>query len=199
VKRLSVEYPSSLNEWDEMISGPRGGEFTEVEFANSLHFDVMNLAEEVNVHSLIPAAFYSYASTGFDATEVMTGIIRENDSIAMLSDTLKQAYILGCQRLLHKQAEETFKWLDQTEENSLFPSCSSRPRCTASRQRTFYALWHPSPTCMALRCWEESFEGSMCTSCITASEIQHNEGRANIWNELPLILGLSGWDELRKM
>ena len=63
VKRLSMEYPPSLNEWDEMISGPKGSEFTEVEFASSIHFDVMNLAEEVIVHSLIPAAFYSYAST----------------------------------------------------------------------------------------------------------------------------------------
>jgi len=56
-----------------------------------------------------------------DVTNIITGIIRENDSVAMLSDTLKQASIVGCQCLLYRQAEETFKWLDKRRSIAYFP------------------------------------------------------------------------------
>jgi len=90
MERLSAEYPSQLEKWDERCARSKA----QIKPRRGLDFDVINLALEANALSLLPAAFYSYLMD-YDCEEVLGGIIREDLSVAKLSDEYREVCIRG--------------------------------------------------------------------------------------------------------
>ena len=169
----------------------KGAPLLQIQPRPGLHFDVINLAQEVNVPSLLPAAFYSYLMD-YDIGEVLGGITREDLSVAKLSDKYREVCMRGWHDLIVRQQEQTFIWLNliQPQRNIC---------CDPKKEHIFYTEWYPSPKCIALACWDRTWEVGLCSRCKVNCQISHKDGRTKIWNELPSVFGLQGWDELLKV
>jgi hypothetical protein len=51
---------------------------------------------------------------------------------------------------------------------------------------------------MTLELWDIEYEVAFCGPCIAEFKTTHNAGCLSVWNELPSIFGLPGWEELLK-
>jgi hypothetical protein len=190
VKRLSAEYPSTLANWDLSVKHP----FSKLADSHGLDFDVINLAHEIGVLSLVPAAMYCFCER--DALEeVLEGVVREDGSMLILSAENQRVLVRGwkiLRELLHK---ETYKWLD-TQDAGMFYDCVQRVKCDTTRRKLFYDYFRGRTACCALPEWDPVDETGLCGPCVQKSKTSHEAGRVNVWNKLPSVFGLSEWDEL---
>lgn len=200
VNRISVEYPSQLDQWDTFQS--KKSTMSQMHPERSNTFDVINLAQEINMPSLLPAAFYTCVAN-YDIQEVLDGIVRDDGSLATLPTTSQHKCMQGLHRLLKKQMQETFVWMDErfiSESYTCIASGSGggKKRCFFEKRDLFYKTWFSSPRCMALTPWIDFSENNMCMNCRDSSREAHYIGRIKIWQELPSMFGLGNWDELLK-
>jgi hypothetical protein len=192
VKRLSIEYPSELDKWDSVVVTP----WAEIQSHKGIHFNVVNLAREVGLTSILPAAYYSACEiNGFE--QILEGACGEDDQLVTLSVENQKVCMRGWGSLVRTQHDQTFKWL-ATQDDTLFQACRSREKCNNTRMKVFHSTFRCGPVCYALASWQAGDEAGLCGSCIAASRRMHDDGRANIWNHLPFAFDLPGWEELLK-
>jgi len=192
VKRLSIEYPSKLDKWDAMILTPWG----EIQSHRGIHFSVINLAQEVGLTSILPAAFYSACEiNGFG--QILEGVCGDDDRLVILSAENQKVCMRGWGSLVHTQHDQTFKWL-ATADNTLFQACRTREKCNNTRMKVFHNTFRCGPVCYALASWQAGDEAGLCGTCVAVSKKMHDAGRTIIWNYLPLAFDLPGWEELLK-
>ena len=193
VKRLTFMFPSRLEDMGNIhIEGNC------IIAETGLIFEAINLARETNMLFLLPAAM-EYCCAVHTIHDILNGVQRPNKTPIFLSVEDQTACLSGWYELIHRQAEETYRWLDRNAEGTLFPECQRRSRCTDGRRRIFYSMSHPVTCCVPLEPWQGAdWEKHMCATCNAASQAQHERGRQNVWNELPSFFGLPGWAELLK-
>lgn len=75
------------------------------------HFSVANLAREVGLTSILPAALYS-ACEIYSFVEILEGMHRDDGHYVVLSDENQKACLRGRERLIEAQHSQTFKWMD---------------------------------------------------------------------------------------
>lgn len=191
MKNLSILFPSRLEDMDNRL-----GAFPHILYEPSFIFNVISLAREMNLLFILPSALAECCRI-CEVDDILEGIKEQHGTPALLSIEDQAICLSGSRRLMHRQSEETFKWLDVQFEGALFPGCQNRVRCDIGRKKIFYSLSHPITRCIPLEPWHEhDWEQHMCHACIAASKAQHKRGLQNIWNELPSIFGLPGWDQL---
>lgn len=183
VKRLSRQFPSSLDECDNHpspISGPP-----------NLVYQIVNLAQETSISRVLPLALYTICERepSFDS------IIHEFKALkSPVCEPLIFVCLSGWRSLLAGQGMYTFSWIVP----EFWPDgCEDTYECTMGRQDQFFlSLPHPSPAMQALCKWDPSWERYFCTTCTKEYKAKHHEGRQKVWDKLPGFFGLPPWEEL---
>ena len=187
LRRLRKDHPSNLRAYDKLsqkttcVVGYRGKAA-----------DVIRLAHETNIYSILPAVLYDCCKD-YTYEELLTGRHRPDGSIATLTYDDQKLCILGKEKLIRKQAVETFSWLKPDRATAV--DCT-RDQCAQARKGLFQEMWYPTPSCGALKTWKTRWEIGMCENCAAASMQKHTVGREKIWNLLPSIFQLPPWEEL---
>jgi hypothetical protein len=190
VARLSREFPSSLAKWEKDRD-----QNLEIEESPTLAFDVINLAKETGLLSIIPTAFYYYCEGHLNIKGVFDGIERLDGSVAILRPEDQRACIMGWHQLVEAQARETFGWLNP-DAHPL--ACVTQTRCNMARRSHFFNLFRFRSKCLALEPWDSGWEDELCHFCKTTSQNQHKRGRKKMWELLPSFFSLPEWEALLK-
>jgi hypothetical protein len=157
-------------------------------------FDVVKLARENNIPSLLPTALFECVLSTF-IDEIFQGARRSDGSLSSLSREDQEICILGWWKTFTVQAETTFSWLD---DDTLYNDCSTPTCCPSERTLVAARIRSTSPDSVLLSEWDEKDGMKMCKNCATAAKESHNEGREAAWQRLPSIFDLSDWDSLAK-
>jgi hypothetical protein len=192
INRLCRVYPIRLKKWLSMED-----KFTHIIPEDTVHLDVIHLAQENDLPYLLPAAFLLCYDT-FTHQQMLEGVHRNDGTLAVLSAEDQRMITLGWHALIAEQFKETYKWMDTAEDEGLFKKCTSPEECNAARRENYYCTFYPAPDLKALDDWDEDWADELCDSCAAVSIRQHKKGRTNIWNELPSFFGLPPWAEMLK-
>ena len=190
VKRLSYEYPSSLKEFDESYIMP----WKKITFEKGITFSVANLAQEIGLTSILPAVFYRICASNDFIEEVLDGERGEIGQQLTLSSDWQRICVLARERLLEMQHNQTFRWAADGPSYQ----CKRRDKCDIESMKVFRQIFRNKPSCIALDPWKTKYEKGFCSLCVARFKEIHDVGRLNIWNQLPSVFGLPGWDELSK-
>lgn len=194
LKRLTFEFPSTLEEYDCSIENYTFIDDSDIDRSNLL-LAVIHLARETDNLSVLPAALYNFCF--YYKIRAMIDFFQQSDGTSYAMCLADQRTVIGgWHSLVEMQTKETFAWL--ANEDMFKDICITDGVCTKSRNRLLLANWHPSPWCIALNAWAPHLEDGQCLGCIAKSKKVHNAGRQNVWNKLPSIFGLPGWEELKK-
>ncbi|KAF8989031.1 hypothetical protein BDQ17DRAFT_1393350 [Cyathus striatus] len=176
--RLTSEFPTTLNEWESLAE-----EFTHIKYQRGILFDVINLAREMSVNSVLPAAYYLCIQ---DIEEMLNGQIREDGSVAQLPHFLQKA----------SQASSTLAWVDGNSD--MCTSCINPMGCSSARALITRKIWKPVPDCSrSLERWSDAPSAGLCKPCMLSARDIHEQGRRRMWELLPSFFGLPPWDELK--
>ncbi|KIM83562.1 hypothetical protein PILCRDRAFT_429401 [Piloderma croceum F 1598] len=127
VKRLIHEYPLTLEKWIDCDMR------NDIMLERGAHFSVANLAREVGLTSILPAALY-FVCEVYSFVEILEGIRRDDGQHVILSADNQKACLRGRERLIEAQHSQTFKWMDATDV-TLSPGCSNIEKCKQWRNR----------------------------------------------------------------
>ncbi|KAF8216796.1 hypothetical protein K438DRAFT_1925829 [Mycena galopus ATCC 62051] len=192
VARLTAEYPTTLDRYDTVQQAVFSGRITET-YAD---IDVIALANETNLQSVLPSAYYHLVERS-TLNQLLTSILPTDGetSYASLSPVDVHRCVVGHQKLFIKQFQRdyTLGWTRQ-----YFPDCTDAEDCRISRKAIMDchlddaeigALDRPST-------WVDS-ELKFCPECKQHMRKCMTIGRKKIWKELPEIFGLPTWSELK--
>jgi len=162
---------------------------------STVFIDVIALAHQHHVLSVLPAVFY-ICCREFDLSEILDGLQRPDGScVTMPSEDIKTC-ISAREKLIKQQAEATFVWMHTTDTLNFYPFCNNPKQCTSTRKELLFRTFLPGPTMIALDRWCTGWEIGMCIKCSTAAKASHELGRQKIWDDLPSTFGLPEWTEL---
>ena len=179
VKRLTYEYPSTLEALDKLDHYTR---ISKCESVVHELFSVMDLAKKYNIPEVLPWAFYC-CCCNLSVKQICS------PTPPYLSREDLQTCLDGREQLLRHQAKYTFAWLHS--------DCLSHVvSCNAVKQSLCDKYFRPVPACVALDCWGSIWHNGLCRQCTLAAKGSHEAGRKQIWNKLPSIFGLPEWAEV---
>jgi hypothetical protein len=187
LRRLYNDFPPTFNQVDQLYFGKN----QLIEQYNGIAVDVVRLAHENNISSILPAALYGLCRYSFDV--IIHGGRRPDGTFSILSIEDQKTCILAKGKLIRLQAVETFGWLNLPDDGQ-YPGCVGD--CAGLKRSIFRHFWLPTPSCSALQPFKQSWAKSMCATCAADSSRKHNAGREKIWNQLPSIFGMRPWVEL---
>ncbi|KAJ7169052.1 hypothetical protein C8R43DRAFT_982058 [Mycena crocata] len=193
VDRLHYECPSSLQEYDAVFHSEKSP--ARIKWYPGIYFDIIGLARESAIHSLLPCAYLRAALLA--TVWMFDGLLREDGTRIVLSPADQKACVIGREKLLLGQWERdnTLGWCHETCEDCLDPV-----RCTSKKNQLFRshvlagALYALSTVSTA----EKNFASKhLCPSCQKALKTMMTNGRGKMWEELPAFFGLPPWSELQ--
>lgn len=194
LNRLNCEYTSTFNQWEEIrlqkpiLLRPHQG----------MSFDVINLARQNNILSILPAAFYDCLDPTRNLTwslaQIFDGFAQPNGHVSILSPEDQKLCITGWWSLIRMQVEYTFGWIDPPADTQL-ARCRNTG-CVDTRKSLRLSLLPAIPNCLALEPWDDSWAEGMCKFCADAAKRSHRQGRLKVWSALPAVFGLPNWDEI---
>ncbi|KAF8216732.1 hypothetical protein K438DRAFT_2007521 [Mycena galopus ATCC 62051] len=186
--RLRSEYPTALEAYDKMPDG-----FESIELDPALEFDTIILADENNISTILPCAYYC-ALTVLSLTELFNGLKRRDGTVAHLPSRDLRRCVVGRENLLTKQFQQgfTFGWALKWQ----FDDCVDPAKCRRSRE-TFMAKTLDSATVKVFPL--ASTVGDLCKLCAPCTKHAQQAivaGRLKMWQELPKIFDLPPWNRL---
>lgn len=198
--RLRNDYPPTLALWEQ---GHRFGKV--IKDYQGVYFDVVNLAREMRIPSLLPAAFYAICVFhGHVPDSIVTGLTHTDicgtsvGNISIMSAEDQIACLIGLQKLYAKQAIESFGWIDHDADSDVAARCYQWSECELARQSIWFDISRSAISRLPLERWNPIFEDGLCDACIEACKAAYAKSRKDIWNELPSIFGLPDWKELEQ-
>jgi hypothetical protein len=187
LRRLYNDFPPTFNQVDHLYFGKN----QLIERYNGIAVDVVKLARDNNISSILPAALYWLSRYSFDS--IISGKRRPDRTISILSIEDQKTCILAKEKLIRLQVVETFGWLNLLDDGQ-YPGCVGD--CAGQKRDIFRQFWLPTPSCSALQPFKQSWAKAMCATCVADSSQKHNAGRERVWNQLPSIFGMRPWVEL---
>ncbi|KDR71583.1 hypothetical protein GALMADRAFT_143845 [Galerina marginata CBS 339.88] len=195
--RIKLELPSKLSDWDALfqVEPEVPGEF----FTAGIEFDLVNIAEELGIRSILPMAYHlCIRDQTLDA--IFNGCKRPDGTLAELSPSTRYILLRGKGALVRATLDETFIWI---MNNEFIPSgtCFSPVDCEKARvtilEESIRSLYQT--IACALDIWDERLTetSALCAMCQNAAQSAHQEGREIIWGALPSYFGLPGWGDLK--
>ncbi|KAJ7775514.1 hypothetical protein B0H16DRAFT_1757026 [Mycena metata] len=143
--------------------------------------DTIILARELDIPSLLPAAFW------FTCTRLES---LANKHTSAISDADRDVILLAAKPLSIAYASYLFGWLDETPAN-----CSQPAVCSNTKLKYSLKQWKPPGSAMTLY-WRSSAESGLCRTCVAAGQKHHSEGAKRLWAELPVFFNLPPWGEM---
>jgi hypothetical protein len=193
LSRLCNDYPPNLAQWERR---ERNG--ASIKYYAGVHFDVVNLAREIDIPSLLPTAFYYICASPHPLDCITKGFTHMDGTSSIKSIEDKMICLVGRQKLITKQACQTLGWMDYAEDSEIAANCHQWSRCETARKKLWFDMSHPTISHYPLNKWNTCFEKDLCAPCIQSSKVTHTKGRVSVWNELPSLFELPDWGELLK-
>ncbi|KAF8216779.1 hypothetical protein K438DRAFT_2007552 [Mycena galopus ATCC 62051] len=187
--RLTSEYPTTLQEYDAL---PDGIGFTSVEEYPGLDLDIISLATEHSISSILPYAYY-YVLRTFSLIQLFDGISRGDGTVACPSGLDLRRCVIARERLLAKQCQPdyTFGWTRKD-----FCGCTTPAQCRTLRDGVL-SEYLDDADIGALALPFYILDGfKFCAACTRHAYECMIAGRKKIWDELPGFFDLPPWDEL---
>ncbi|KAJ7354613.1 hypothetical protein DFH08DRAFT_48272 [Mycena albidolilacea] len=182
VSILKARFPGTFADYTAMISSPHRKHYKSGDVMTAIL-----LAQECNLRELLPYAYYCVARMG------LARIV--GDSPADISWREKAVCLVGRERL---------RWAEMSLSHSFLFAFRAAPNCVTPQcalahgphkeWRVLEAARAPNPLKVYTR-WQAL---NVCVECIAYAQAQHQAGREEVWQHLPVIFELPGWDELRE-
>jgi hypothetical protein len=187
-KHLASVYPTTLESWDQRATHDT------IEAFNSRPFAVLQLAQEINLVSIIPAAMYCCAGTP-DIENILDGMANYDGTHIELSWKDKRSCLKARQSLIDAQRLQIFGFLRRSLD---IGNCRGRSTCDSGRLKWLQkAERRNSPTNPFGRKFDwDAFQDDVCHSCFLASQSQFDAARRALWEELPGLFDLPQWSSL---
>lgn len=183
--RLTSEFPTKLEEWDALTD-----RFTHIVDRKGLLFDVISLAIECGVQSILPTAYLLAADNVFS---ILSGQERDDGTVAQLPPLAQKACLFGRERIINALADYTYSWLDGEGVSELCESTS----CEKASLKMIHNIWRPRPDpTIALKKWSDVEVVGLCGDCLDEAEGVHEVGRLLLWGKLPSLFDLPSWSGL---
>ncbi|KAJ7782687.1 hypothetical protein B0H16DRAFT_1493980 [Mycena metata] len=175
VERLNFDHPTTLKELSLRLPIP--GRILRYP---GIVIDVITLARENNILSVLPEAYYR--ALRHTQADIFDGVPRGDTTVASLASIDQRRCVVGREALLVKQFQRSYTlgWLANWD----YPAaeCLNPARCSTQRA-SLLSLYLNNPKIRIF--------AAMPRKSTLA-------GREKAWNELPNIFGLSpSWDELK--
>lgn len=175
---LQTKFPSSLAGCDALIASG-------YKYASSNIVRAIPLARETNVPGILPWAFYI-------STNITRDAIIENP---VLSWQDKALCLAGKDQLWEMQKSVTHRFFFEfTRSTGCHLACQSRLPLKIQWKDTEELRRSPHP----LHPFDDWASLVVCPKCLDLAQMQHQEGREEVWNSLPSVFHLGTWDEIHK-
>ncbi|CAA7261819.1 unnamed protein product [Cyclocybe aegerita] len=187
LRRLQFEFPSTLAAFN-----PGQPVYKQFSWQPGALFDVVTLAQEMRIHSILPAALFYCAALPLKA--LFSGLAREDATIATIPAEVLQTLLIGLDALLGSLGHISLKWI---RGNAGSPLCDSPQSCKNWRVTLLEIVFKVKPDvrlCLADTRGFDAILGFLCRSCRKHARSEHQIGRGEIWQSLPQFFGLESWD-----
>ncbi|KAJ6593476.1 hypothetical protein B0H19DRAFT_976247 [Mycena capillaripes] len=198
VGRLTYENPATLKEYDALCDPvtPRKYTPTRIVPYPGLLFDIVTLAQDNYIVSVLPCAYYRLVLKGLN--DFLDGIARDDGTVASLAPVDLGRCIRGRERLLHAQLQPgyTCGWYQSWKRAK---NCNLGPCIKTLDKRLRTHLNHRTPSMKALGHFlpTASNNKDLCATCKQNISELNAAGREKTWNELPGLFDLPAWNELK--
>ncbi|KAJ7070050.1 hypothetical protein C8F01DRAFT_1049200 [Mycena amicta] len=198
VRRVKGEFPTTLKKFEsnrEAWSLIRTQAVGDASSGVSHSIQIVNLAREVGLYSVLPSALYDIIFLHLVPTE--PGGIMDNETRLNPEDRL--ACLQGYIRLTLSKSPMEFLLPEKAKANVPCDRCVQRGTCESSLKGTLLKLAREPTTVTALDSWENRWARGLCDQCILAAKVAHQEHLVASWEKLPSFFDLPSWDELCRM
>ncbi|KDR72648.1 hypothetical protein GALMADRAFT_228921 [Galerina marginata CBS 339.88] len=193
LRRVRSDYPATLDAWDQ-----RGVYREEVKivweeaFVDAL-IKFINLAHELSVPSILPAAYFLYVHL-----TPLRSVVEEK----RLCSQDRLHCILGRAEVLDFIRHRLKEWHEH-EVLTAGEDCSSPAACGALRLETveneYFYLWKGFDIDYTpLESLGDPLS-EFCLGCRNSIQNRYDENRAQLWKKLPTFFGLPEWQELQQL
>ncbi|KAJ7725317.1 hypothetical protein B0H16DRAFT_1384313 [Mycena metata] len=191
LNRLKRQFPTTLKEFDKVSS-----DWTFIKYEESSYRDLVSLAREIGLHSILPALYAGML------LKVDTYIEMILDQDGGFSATDRLACLTGYTNLLQQQLTTSFKWLNFERPHPVLPveTCRQRHKCLAAVKVLLLDFSLQSrPRVRAIARWDKRWEADLCVLCQKEARKVFREGKEVCWDGLPEAFGLPEWDDLKAL
>ncbi|KAJ6519023.1 hypothetical protein C8R45DRAFT_885270 [Mycena sanguinolenta] len=190
VARLTAEYPTTLEALDSLSP-----ELQTITGYPGVNFDVVVLASENSVLSVLPSAYY-YCSIGLSSPgDLFEGIENADGTTSALPPMHLRRCVVGQQRLLMKQFQKgyTLGWI---LDAAIVAGCADPFKCRQAREMFARVCLDNAHLLAFLGTSSLSDWCKLCAVCHYHATETMTAGRIKMWTELPRLFDLPPWDEL---
>jgi len=184
VSILKTRFPTTFADYTALISSP-----TRKHYKSDEVMRAARLAQECGVREILPYAYYCVARMG------LTRIVTDGGA-ADISWRDKAVCLVGRERL---------RWAEMSLSHAFLfafrpaAGCTAPAQCGAARGphkewRMLEAARAPSPLRLFVR-WDAM---NVCRECVVHAQAQHQAGREEVWQHLPVIFEMPAWEDLQK-
>ncbi|KAF7356410.1 BTB domain-containing protein [Mycena venus] len=176
VARLTSDCPATLEEYDVVQT-----EFKTIEEHSDIMLDLITLASQNNIMSILPCAYY-YALQDYSLAELFDGVQKSDGTVASLSPADLRRCVIAKEKLLAKQLQPgyTLGWARKWE----FDDCTSHPRCRVLREAILIRQSDDAAIhALTPLSWFRRL--SFCATCALHVADSVKAGRKKMWDELP--------------
>ncbi|KAL4062036.1 hypothetical protein V8B97DRAFT_1107250 [Scleroderma yunnanense] len=196
--RLAKCYPSSVTD----LTSAKESMKNSLTGSDPHHFRVINVAREVGLLSVLPAAMYlcllecppQTISDGYETSDGHCSLSPANQSVC-----------IAVQDSLASLRRQSFQWLGASQfarlqsHRSTRNACSDKPECLSGAHTILTELFFRTSLVDPLADWREDWDEHFCDNCSVVARRQYGEARVALWASLPRIFGLGqSWTELEQ-
>jgi len=167
--------------------------FPRISGNDPFNFRVMNVAGEVGLLSQVVVAIF-YCCVACPALSIADGYDFEGARCTLSASN--QRHCLLAQRYLADVKSQLFQSIAYPAPSCQYRSNFQAPNRCESGFISILRYTHENQ--WPLASWMNSWEGGLCPICKAELKRRYEEARTRLWNDLPLKLGLSCWNDLDK-
>ncbi|KAH6907711.1 hypothetical protein BKA70DRAFT_1104613 [Coprinopsis sp. MPI-PUGE-AT-0042] len=194
--RLEMTFPSTLAEYHSQ----QRQDWVIIDGDNS-QWDVINLAVEFKVLACLPY-LYCLCLQHWNDVLLIQGSTSRTGKVTRLLPEAQNAMLFGRHLLYQSVSRHQFLFLQSRFLLMLVPctACPTKVSCVSARERIRQKLWDPVPDLKVAMAPVDAttIALGLCGLCREAARASFKQGQAQCWDELPMVFGLPGWDELLK-
>ncbi|KAJ7134290.1 hypothetical protein C8R44DRAFT_696702 [Mycena epipterygia] len=190
LRRLKVEFPTTLLDFEVKLEDG----WTLIEEEGDMLFPLLSLAREIDLHSILPSAYYQIITDSY----YMSRVLDDKDADLNVNDRL--ACLQGYAKLLGLQSTTVMQWLDSDNSHIPCHDCRHDDDCEDALKgiiQGMYVLGRPE--IMAFDDWHKNWDADLCTHCRKRAKHIFKVGRKTCWSKLPSAFGLPDWEELKSL
>ncbi|KDQ56623.1 hypothetical protein JAAARDRAFT_36100 [Jaapia argillacea MUCL 33604] len=174
---LTTDFPTSLQSW---IEDPA----RRIQDYQGIEFDVISLARETGLLSIMPTCFYlGVKEYERPHEEMLRGWERPDPSLDVFSFEDQVRAVLGRDEVLREQYKTL--WI----KDEKIQSCQDEG-CKERRQEILLEILEPPGEVVALNFWHEEWDERLCAECGSRSNCSRSQQR-EVMGETPLFLWAS--------